>query len=57
MYVLGIKENIRRYKSNNMEPVVLPIIQEDEYVLYFCFGKALIYVFNWQRIIFHFPSR
>lgn len=29
MYVLGKKGYVRRYNSNNIEPVVLPVIQED----------------------------
>jgi len=46
MYILWIKGNIRRYKSNNMKQVVLPIIQEEECILYVCFGKVLIYIVN-----------
>lgn len=46
MYILGTKGNTRRYKSNSVEPVVLPIIQEDECVLHFCFGKVPISMAN-----------
>lgn len=46
MYVLGEKGNIRRWKSNHIELVVLlPIIQEELNAL-FCFGKILIYSAN-----------
>lgn len=45
MYVSGTKRNKRRYKYNNMEPMVLPIIQKDKYS-YFCFEKVLIYIVN-----------